>query len=343
MAWSWTAPNGLTGQSTYTAMTTSNGLSTIKFPQLQKYSIVDTTSMNFGAGTGTMDSGQPEASECVLYFCVNTYHAVISNGTLTEEIVSSFPNASTSTNIANAAMYQPPADFTFNPQLVRNGTFVTDKHPKGAVYASNSAVNSTIKPPNDSQAYKIDGATSILVREWVQKTLDGSVSRLTDPKTPIRDVAQVLFAEGLAPAYRRIATSLTAEIRNLASEHVVGTTQVAEVYVEVRWEWLILPAAVLALTLVFMSVTMVMCMLKDVPVWKSSPLPALIYSLDKEYSSMIAVQAPVLSKLEEGAKQFSMAMNKDEEMWQLEGSERTTIVGDAESNDLPEGLHHCRH
>ena len=160
--------------------------------------------------------------------------------------MSSFPNTSTLAASALNAIRIPPAHP--NPAISLNLTAIRPTGP-AYVYVGSSASNGCITPPGDNPVYKIDSGTMMLMREWFQRTLQGYISRSTNPKKPTQDIAEVLYdsqvsERGPAPMMHRIASSLTAEIRKIAGKTAAESKQVTEPFVPVRWEWMITPIAV---------------------------------------------------------------------------------------------------
>lgn len=323
--YSWFAPNGLNGDAKFDTLVADSGLPTIKFPHLQNYSIVDVSTMSLYPGVFTFDQ-RPNASECVLHLCVKAYTATVVNGSLTERLVSSFPNTSTPMDVALAAIHVPSV--TRDSPLVPSGEAnLTTKWPSGPVYYQSrvNRVNATISPPMDNQIYKIKAGTLLAIREWTQATLQGHILRISVSPKPLPDVAQVLLStsthkDGMMTLMDRIASSMTAEMRNLAGELAEGESQESKPFVEVRWSWLAPPAAVLGLSVIFVIMAMIQSMLKQVPVWRSNALPSLLFSLDENTSAAIAAGGAHLNRLEEEAKKYSMVFSRGEEMWGLEGT-----------------------
>jgi hypothetical protein len=76
--------------------------------------------------------------------------------------------------------------------------------------------------------------------------------------------------------FESLASTLTINARSQDCEAMVdGTTWTVESYVHVRWPWLILPGALVVLSLVFLVVTILHT--RNQYIWKLSPL-ALLFS-----------------------------------------------------------------
>ena len=115
------------------------------------------------------------------------------------------------------------------------------------------------------------------------------------------------------------------------NEPLASASLSLETYVHARWDWATLPLILLAFTLVFMISAMVLSIVKGVPTWKSSSLPASVYQLDPETFSAIGSSGPRLSKLEKQAEEYSMMLSVDHEPWRFDVIQR---IGGIESEKL---------
>ncbi|TKA83855.1 hypothetical protein B0A55_00160 [Friedmanniomyces simplex] len=314
--YTWTLPNGGSIQASANTMIVSPTYPVEKYGQLHQYTIVNMTSMYFQAfrGNGGVDSTPPASFECALFFCVKTYSADVSMGQLTETLVSTFPNSSTESGEAQAAITGP---------LGSHGIAV---QPSETIYTSTAHGNFTISPPGDGEQYHIDNTTFAVMRRWFQDSMNPSITASPASSSTLLDMAQAFYdsqltEDGPAALMDRIATSLTAHMRNLTGETAPGTTQVVEQYMHARWSWAILPLALLALTLIFLIATIALNASQRIPTWRSSALPSLVYGLDESTASAIAAQGPGLAGLEGEAERHLMAMSTDLGVWRLEGTE----------------------
>ena len=76
-----------------------------------------------------------------------------------------------------------------------------------------------------------------------------------------------------------IAASLTKLALDNTDRHVNGTAYSSEVFVSVKWPWLILPALMVLFGAIFLSVTIIISKSVDAPLWKSSVLAFLYHGL----------------------------------------------------------------
>jgi hypothetical protein len=85
----------------------------------------------------------------------------------------------------------------------------------------------------------------------------------------------------LEKAFENLAAALTKLILDYGAVEVTGQAAEPVVYVEVRWVWLMLPAALSCLGTVLLLLTARTTRLQETPLWKSSVFPLLFHGLDK--------------------------------------------------------------
>jgi hypothetical protein len=95
---------------------------------------------------------------------------------------------------------------------------------------------------------------------------------------PGDDPARAMFrAESFPATMDRVALSMTNSIRTGPNQtEVLGSVLVAEQHIQVRWPWMILPAALVLLSVIFLIVSMVMSTRRCAG-WKSSALPSFYH------------------------------------------------------------------
>lgn len=98
-------------------------------------------------------------------------------------------------------------------------------------------------------------------------------------ETPEPSVARIL-SKGLEPVIRDVAASFTKTgltASNFTADN--GTVLVSEVYVSVDWVWLVLPGALVLLSIVFLVLTVATNRQQRLFLWKSSILAVLFHGL----------------------------------------------------------------
>jgi hypothetical protein len=124
----------------------------------------------------------------------------------------------------------------------------------------------------------------------------------------------------------RLATALTNAMRSSKSsrESVTGDAWIEEVFIAIRWEWLIYPFILLILSLVFLVSTMIKTAGDGgTGVWKTSVMPTLIYGLPQEVREGIASSKtdPSVSKM--GVKKVKIRLLPNQG-WRVSGQQFTT-------------------
>lgn len=108
----------------------------------------------------------------------------------------------------------------------------------------------------------------------------------------------------------RLAVSMTNDICNKAGPYGAlvanGTTLGQQVVVEVAWGWLALPAAAVAMSALFVLVTITQNNLLSCPVWKSSTLAEMYHGLI--YPSQDLLEG--LSEIEHDARQRGVRLER---------------------------------
>ncbi|CAG7940124.1 unnamed protein product [Penicillium olsonii] len=103
---------------------------------------------------------------------------------------------------------------------------------------------------------------------------------------------------GLESMMHNIADSLTNMALRESANQSHGTPHVSEVYVQVNWPWVALPATLIVSACVLLIITAHIARSQDHRLWKTSTLPILYHGLDKdllkdteEYSNLSKMEA----------------------------------------------------
>lgn len=224
---------------------------------------------------------------CSLYVCSRAYEASMENGNLTEQVLATYPNDSTTAEEAESTV-------VFEESDVYSDT-----------YAGPS--NVTINPGTDSDVWDATAPsmgmltlTLYALSSYMQTLFVGSGTGSVGENSFKMDTQQVLYLahqeaeqtqqvlpaeEGYAVGYvmKSIATSLTNTIRSDAQSKgtagLEGEAWTVTTYVLVDWDWIALPAIVLALSFVQLAVVMYKSWSSQIPYFKSSTLPALFLQI----------------------------------------------------------------
>jgi hypothetical protein len=224
----------------------------------------------------------PIAHECMLSWCVKTLRSSYSWGVYEESVEETFFNTT-------KAPYPWSTRYDYEHDVT-----TTDYHRNISIYTPDMS--------RDELGYGLSNDTifqSLMVFDEVFPSTitvaDRAARLLLKIRTSYIDrvvFREVRFSPWLAPNnvshhMERIATAVTNIIRSESNsnELVAGQALAPETYVRVDWAWLAFPLAMLGLCLVFLIATMVKTSGDadgDIGAWKTSAMPALMYSLPRD-------------------------------------------------------------
>lgn len=198
----------------------------------------------------------------------------------------------------------------------------------GSLFDANSK-NETVSPECVYQ-YSYDAANS--VDQFLSDFLNGTVA----PEVMISmhhfegpPHIQALYNEGdlafenIDEIWRNISDSMTTYIRQSGRENVsipaVGVTRRAQTCVRIQWAFIIYPAILVVLSLIFFASMVLQTRGTKTSRhdWKSSPLALLFHGLDREaITSCSEIAESVGTKeMETIAKETSVRLSKTEDGW----------------------------
>lgn len=257
--------------------------------------IVNFTAISLSIDSAFSDTPQPHATECTLYFCINTYEAVVREGQLSENQTL----VATSSN-TTSLVHDELQDFILTPSTCYfNGTHIQD-------------------PDDDYEncVYKVDAFSRLALKNSISPLFNGSAASLNTYRQIWTDPIQALYGTAgtfteIESTFKSLALSLTNNARTkICNSKVEGTAWTTQSYVHVRWQWLALPAALLALGLSFLVVTVVKT--RNQYIWKSSPLALLFSDLSTE-TSPFTESDPTLSTMDQNAKDLKVCLETSSE------------------------------
>ena len=134
----------------------------------------------------------------------------------------------------------------------------------------------------------------------------------TAPPTLVGDALQYLHESNIELMFDNIADSLTNWIRASSNgTSSIGDAWEQRAYVHVSWAWLALPAAIVALTTVFLVASIIFSLEKSQLVWKSSALALLFHRL-QGWGEM-ELNKRTQKDMEEAAKDWRVHLIDDSE------------------------------
>ncbi|KAJ5925190.1 hypothetical protein N7454_007829 [Penicillium verhagenii] len=250
-------PNGFTFTTAITNLYLMNSTSyrnLIKVDTVNKASILNFTAIT-SSGYGVPP--QVSATECALFFCVDTYHAKVQGGTFSENRTSFSTTSNTSSIVENFSL-TPETCYTNGTQLEKPYKS-TDECSFNVNWLSRLAMSNSISP-------LLHGYGSLFISNrpsWssnIIEALYGVEGNYTD----------------INSVFQSLASSLTINARSqVCKEKVDGIPWTVQSFVRVSWKWMILPGALVLLSMIFMIITIMHT--RNQYIWKSSPL-ALLFS-----------------------------------------------------------------
>ena len=230
--------------------------------------------------------------ECVLSYCVNIYHASVTNGNIEQRIEESWRN--------NSASHSQGADLIYRPPR--------------------SIINITA----NASTFKVAILAAKAMNEFMSSTFTGSgVINLSGPSSAFSsDVIHALYnTRSYSKSIENLATSMTNNIRqqnDSGSSPFEGIAYQTETFVHVRWVWFAYPATVLALSLLYLLGTIIESRNRDVLIWKSSSLALLLHGQGLQLSKSDHVPINTLSEMTEMAKDLEIELiQSSDEGWKL--------------------------
>lgn len=270
---------------------------TISFQEIDTMLIAFLTMLaapSWRANQTNWNESTPSALECALTLCVNAYQSNVKNGVFTENIITSWSQRDPSS-------YQPTDDNSVN-------------YTPAEVAALDDALgNSLYKVQDNFTVYRTDLRLATLRRE--SREAAGNVSYafnitqldilgmigflrslgdddLTWPQFYRRSNSGSLSemlndSTNLTTTFARVAESMTNHIRDMSGTPIQGTAYRWTPHVKVQWPFLTLPVIIVITGCLYVVLTIVESTRLDLPAWKESALPMLLYGFDDETRNLL--------------------------------------------------------
>jgi len=239
----------------------------------------------------------PLASECIIQFCVQNFSASSTNGIFTEKPV--------------------------GEPIYLNGTYTFAGEVGGRNYTLSYE---TWKP---LYYYLLDMFNTVTE----QQNGLSATSQWTD------DVSQSLFywMNGTddhlpTPMFENIAASMSLNVRSTSNLSSDGSASSQQSIVAVRWPWMILPFAILALVGVYLISVVVATKRMKLEPWKTSSLAVLMHGLADDESRGLVAGAEGLDQMERVADGLRLKLTKssasstDEGGWGSSSVQHTSMI-----------------
>ena len=275
----------------------------------------------------------PWATECSLYWCINTYTATLNNGKFTERLESSWYNATSTLPLANI-----PSDYVWDSSIDSGPDIIklyNTTPPTGGAKSQPNLNLSVDEMKFDSlevlrrEDFLVSSTPNI--GDWLGSLLSGSVAAVGISSAVVVDLFHYGYGDrsppgnsnpsisGAQSTFDRLAQSLTTWIRtsqgnsfDLSMAQAVGVTWTSETIVKVRWAWLALPCMLLAGTLVFLGFTIIRTRKQQMGIWKSSSLALLFHGLEERSAEGMEDLGHVVGMEEKSGRTWVRLVDKGE-------------------------------
>ncbi|KAF4627747.1 hypothetical protein G7Y89_g10407 [Cudoniella acicularis] len=270
-------PNGLSIQNNETSVTWLNTTSILNFNESKEAGRTNAFTINYqnwddsyiaflailGYTTGFSVQGSdyvvrrnpqdPEAVECIVYWCVQGYNTTIKNSTLSQNLTTSWHQGTKPTNYSadNQLVFSPPESEWSSLGLT--------------------------KPTNFTASSEITNSFGV----WITAAFSGSITEPVNNEAPdyilvsFWDVEIDTFPQLLTYAFSSMTNSLRAQCPTNTS--AIGIANNVKSVVDVRWAWLAQLAATVVLASVFLALVIWGSGREGVDAWKGSTLALLFH------------------------------------------------------------------
>ncbi|CAI7591276.1 unnamed protein product [Penicillium palitans] len=244
--------------------------------------------LNFTAITSSGYGVPPavSATECSLYFCVDTYHAAVNGGAFMERL----------TSIEGTSNYSSSSlkDFEIVPDTC---------------YLNGTQQESTHSP---ECAFKVNAFSTLALSNSITPLLKGTGSLfMSNRPSWSSDSIEALYGTygnytDINLVFQSLASSLTFHARSeVCHASHNGTAWSTVSYIHVRWLWMILPITLVFLSALFLIITIIHT--RRQYIWKSSPLALLFSNLDVEGPNPFRTD-PTLKGIEQTSRKMEVQL-----------------------------------
>ena len=236
------------------------------------------------------DQDDAFAIECAMWYCVQTYATSVHDSVLHQKVLSSWRN--------DSATLAQHSDLIYN---VSSST-------------SSAVANKSV--------FKVAYLAAQALNTFMSETFTGSGGINNSGSAFTSDVQQALYnTQNVSARVNNLAIAMTNNIRQQndnVTTSMHGTTWKSEPYVHVRWAWFTYPAAVVGLSLLFLTSSIVESAHRDVMIWKASNLALLFHGQELDLTGDAVVKVNRLSRMSKMAREIKIELTQTlEKDWKL--------------------------
>ncbi|KAH6472131.1 hypothetical protein HBI59_025880 [Parastagonospora nodorum] len=225
---------------------------------------------------------RPTAHECVLNWCVKTMRSSYYSGRYSEEVLHNFQNTTKGLHPWVTIPFWTENDNGTDLFYVQNISIDPGMTPQGrnitGFGVSNFSASSIITGFSDifPAVYTLTGNSDPIMRYKFWNTGPAS--------TRVLEFNPWLAPNNVTRHMERLATAMTNVVRSSRNRNMIsGDAFTRETFISISWAWLSFPFTLLILGLVFLVATMMKTSNDgELGSWKTSAMPALIYSLPQD-------------------------------------------------------------
>ena len=240
------------------------------------------------------DPNSAFAAECLMFYCVASYNASVSDGIANQRLLASWRNDSARLDTSADLLLRPPASFA--------------------------------NEPDPDVPYRVSHVAAHAINSFMSKTFTGFGGINNSGSAFSSDVMQALYdSSNLTQRIDNLATSMSNNIRSQddnVTGPVYGIAWASETYVHVRWAWFAFPATLVLLGVLFLLGTAIETSHRDVVVWKSNNLALIFHGRSLDLNSTSQKPVSKLSEMTDRATKIKATLIESSEGgWKLRQEE----------------------
>lgn len=240
-----------------------------------------------GTAASAYQNFTPVALECVMSWCVRTIRSSYDSGVYSEEILDTVVNATAGSVPWVATHYETETgnntDVWYREDI-NIDLQIGDSENNHQIFGCDNTTTVRLMAgftdafPSQTTASNVSATPLFRYKTWQAETT----------WTRVLDFNPWLAPNNVTRHMERFAMALSNQIRSQEGNatFISGYSYAREIFIHVRWEWLVFPMILLLLSFIFLLATIVKTS-KDRACWKTSAMPTLIFSLPQDVQSRL--------------------------------------------------------
>lgn len=271
---------------------------------------------------GVYANRTPTLTECALYWCVNTIRGANFSGLYTENVTNTM-QLDTSNTTWPWYTFEDEIGLAHNRYLANLRLTLPSPdqvgHREETFHVENITMLTTILMMDELLPAYVTASNNLLGSDPSIRWLNGGqfYSNLPQSMAIPSTSNPWLPPNNISRHVERLATTMSVVIRNSQSSgkdvrFATGTAWKQDTLVQIRWGWIILPVAVLALSLTFLVGTVVVSSREreEVGIWKTSVIAVLFNGLGDEVQASVGSNCS-MGKARRTARQLNVRLVPD--------------------------------